>query len=403
VSANNRGVAAVVRHVVLAVLTATCVYNPWSTFRIAAGVALVVAAGELARHRPGAAAWGALGLAGLMYFSAGWSDSPSLSSQLGRDQLFVVALFVAISAGIDSRRGLLVVGTGYLLGCALLLLRLVTQNDLLNSARLTLSTTTRYTVEGFNQNYVSYTLASGLAVVVLLATASPRIRVPLLLTGLVFCAGIFATGTRGAFYAAMGLVAWWLVPSRWRRPAFAGLIVAICVVAAAIVTGVFDSQVRTWLRADGVRESGDLNGRLLVWQIARDMLMAHPFIGEGAGTITTEGSNVIFAHNALLDVGSGTGLIGMGLFLLALWGVLAPVARLGTTEMMLVGAFLAVSAPPLLSGYWYQSPALWILLAIFSRVDLLERRADSFEHPMMALAGPADPPRRAGSLLPRAR
>jgi hypothetical protein len=55
------------------------------------------------------------------------------------------------------------------------------------------------------------------------------------------------------------------------------------------------------------------------------------------------------------------------------FALLEPLATADTRVVVTraVGAFLVVSLPVILSGFWFESIVLWAAIALFSRIDLL--------------------------------
>jgi O-antigen ligase len=184
--------------------------------------------------------------------------------------------------------------------------------------------------------------------------------------------GILRTGTRGA-WLSVGLLVVWLVVSRVarHRRVLPALYVAIAAACIATVTGQFDRFVVPYLDRS-LRDTGDLNGRLYMWPFARDLLTDHLVFGAGAGTFRAVNPLGISAHNALLEIGSGLGLLGIALFLGV--AVRALVKETAMTDEVSrnrkLGAFLIVSTPILLSGVWEQSAVAWVAMALASRMAM---------------------------------
>jgi len=172
--------------------------------------------------------------------------------------------------------------------------------------------------------------------------------------------GIFASGTRGAWVGALGLIAIGCVVAVVRLPDWRsrgralGLVAGVVVIAGA-VAGVLigDSLVRRFesARAEVARAmaddyDSDNGARVMMARWAAEAFAQHPVIGNGAGSFRTfvredvgrEGSegaarerflreNHGHSHNAVLEVGATTGLVGLALALVviatALYGAFA--------------------------------------------------------------------------------
>jgi O-antigen ligase len=361
-----------VRHATLGVLAASILSSAQSPSVLVAGLALAMALPDLAR-RHDLLPEGLACLTALTYWaSVTWSVLPTLSDRVATDQMTVAGLFVAYRLAITHRRALFLVSVGYLGGCLLLLRRLLRENS---GADLSLETAgVRYTVEGVNQNYVAFSVVGGVAVAVLLIKLVPR-GAPIFVGAGVLCwTGVVLNDTRAALLAAAMIVGWWLlVPGRLRRAGLRALWVGVGVVGVGIFAGWADEHLQRLVPVDIDRDAGGLNGRLDFWPYARDAFWDHPLLGLGAGAVTRELPNGVFAHNVGLDVGTSAGVAGLLVFgafgYATVWRATRdaePILR-----RIMAGLVLCAVAAPLLTGYWYQAAPLWLLLAIFSRVSCI--------------------------------
>jgi O-antigen ligase len=200
---------------------------------------------------------------------------------------------------------------------------------------------------------------------------------------------IFATGTRGASFAAAGLVVLsmllWLALSR--RPggatageaavsrrfrlALLGGIVLVCIIGSVSRAPAIRARFeRGWREVESALRAGDYMSdtgkRLLMWRGAVDAVRAHPLRGVGAGgyhrwaAANLRGKGIqhaeeavhAHAHSAPLHIAATTGLVGLGLFSLmiglALRGAIAEAGRenglgwapaLGIAGLLLAGLF----------------------------------------------------------------
>jgi len=367
-----RGLFRDIRHLVLAGVAAVSTFDPTLALRVGALIAALMALPDVRSYRPTAPDKWAFAFAALTYLSLAWTISPHLTSAVGKDQVAVAVIFVAVRISVRSRRALGIIGMGYLTGCGITLWLLLQENSLTRE-QLDFTTGIRYGLTGLNPNYVAYAMAGGVAVAVLVSQFM-RKSTPLLLAPIVIIfVGISLAGTRGALIAFTATVVWCIVPSQLRR---AGLVVVyglVVGVASGILFGFTDDLIRSNIEGNVTRETGNLNGRLLLWPIARDAFDRHLWIGSGGGTFPALNPRGIFAHNVLLDVGAGLGLVGLIVFIALIWTTLISGTRGGDQRRraLLVGVVLCAVSPPMLSGYWYQSPAAWVIIALFSRMALV--------------------------------
>ena len=199
-----------------------------------------------------------------------------------------------------------------------------------------------------------------------------RQRAGIFTAAVILIVGIQLADTRGAF-VGLALIAFWLLLSAmFKRPPMKLLVFAVLVAAWAIVTGVFD---KLSLAVEGIfeRATGDWSGRLIIWPMAREDWTQNIMFGTGASTFMNENSFGIGAHDLILELGTGLGLVGVVLYVILLWSSLGKrTAAAGPRRgKVLVGSFIAVSTFSYLTGVWDLAPAAWIGLAVFSRVGLL--------------------------------
>lgn len=105
----------------------------------------------------------------------------------------------------------------------------------------------------------------------------------------------------------------------------------------------------------------------------REVFATHFLTGIGAAGFQSVDPLAVGAHNIILELGSGLGIIGVGLFVAMFIFTLRGATR-GTDvklRALLIGSLLLTTAPMYLSGHWELSPAGWIALAVFSRIPVL--------------------------------
>ena len=174
----------------------------------------------------------------------------------------------------------------------------------------------------------------------------------------------------------MGLVALlvWLLFTRLHGVLFGWLIGIFALSSLALSLGVLDGRIVGFIGGPSTRESGDLSSRLAVWPIARDFIVERPILGYGVDSFPTLNWLGINAHNWVLDVTVSLGLIGLAIFVrfLYLAIVVEPRDWSHPQRKTVVGAFVVVSTPILLSGFWVQSPVFWLSLAVMSRLAMIQ-------------------------------
>lgn len=362
-----------VRLIAIAIIAAASTFDPSFVYRQGVGLAVLAALPDLLRYRAKAADLFAFMFAGLMYASLTWTVSPTLTREAFANQIAVAILFVCIRACLINRRAFLTVAMGYLGGCVYGLMALLRQNAGASlSLKFDTTSTERYGLSGLNPNYTAYALAAGVGVAVLITSSRRTVWLTAFLAAAAAYAGIVLTGSRGAAVAAIATLAWWLLPARLRTSGIYVLSSLLTFSSIVIVSGAADRFIRSRTPAPSGRETGDLNGRLSIWPTARETFSENLWLGRGAGSFPSLNNYGIYAHDVFLDVAAGLGLVGLVGYLVLMYATLIAPQRSSDrqTRAFVVGTALACLAAPLLTGYWYQAPATWVVLALFSRATL---------------------------------
>lgn len=377
-SGRGAGFVADLRLLVLGVVVAAAPSWPAFALRDGAVLAGLVLLSALPQVRLRAPELAALAFALLAWLSTSWAINAIVSDLGWRNVAACAVLFVTARTVATRRRDVRGLALALLVGCAIGLYRLWVSNPDARALRLEYdSASARVGIEGLNYNALAYAFATGAAFVVLLwLTVENRSRrqlgtVALGATLLVLYAGVLLNGTRGAVVAVLLLLAWLAVS--WARPrrAFRALVGLAVVANAIIFTGIADGFLNSRV-GQSVRETGDLNGRLRIWPVAREAFWDRPLQGYGVDGVIALPSNPldIAAHNVFLDAASGLGVAGLVLLVAVL--VLSIRDALGwesPRRYVVVGAYVAVLTPIAASGYWIEAPVLWLSLAVLSRLS----------------------------------
>lgn len=309
--------------------------------------------------------------------STTWSDRQTVQTGGTSDlvsALLIVGVplgyFVTIRLTATDRRSFALVGWGFVLGCFIAQMRLVFQSglgvsDLLYSL-VSLEVLNRFEYErvsfgDINFNYLAYSFVGGAAVLlyVLRQLPSKGWRLVLAATYFLTCIlGLTLTGTRGALLGGVLFIAWLLVAKWIPRTSMVVLALGALVVQVQILFGLTGGPV------DAIRGEGadTLSGRTEIWEMARAMFSDHAVFGAGAGTFRRMWE--VEAHNFILNLGTGTGLIGILLFSFLLWFALR--THGSAHAFYYTGALIAASLPAFLSGVWELAVPAWMMIGIFS-------------------------------------
>jgi O-antigen ligase len=353
----------------IAGLAGLATYDPHLVFRVGPFIAAAVfLTGRPMNLRMSATVFLSLTYLAWIAASSTWAVSP-IAQQTVVIWAALLIMFIATLDLIKSVPQLRAVSIGYLTGAFLAVARLVFSNF----DSITVGSSQRLTTDGINENYLGYAFVTGMALLPLLwytKERTLRIRVGLIGTGIAMIIGMNLTGSRGALISVVAFVVWLLACRASKRPPIRLLVAAIFAVAVIIATGVLDTA--SGAVDFGSRATGDLSGRIPLWEAARTIWSEHPWIGSGMWASRTLNISQIDAHNVILEVGSSLGIVGVAIFLALIWSTLRVRPNSGPVVRIVVGAFLAVAATPYLSGAWEPSPASWILLAIIARVAVLD-------------------------------
>lgn len=365
---------------IMAAAAALSVYDPAiaGTWGVWAAAAAVVLSRPLRLRIDAPLVLGAL-LAVSAAASSLWSTFPDASLGAARNYAVVVALFIAARHVIQTLRQLRTVAVGYLAGCAVLVYRVWHENakqvSELEGGRLDLG--------GLNVNYAGYAFVAGFAMIALLwctKRRTPGTRLWLTAAGASIVLGIVLSDTRGALIGLGLMVAWLLMCFAAKTPPLRLLVGTVIVAAVAITTGAVDQASLAFENVFG-RATGDWSGRLIIWPIARDFWVSGDnfWFGSGAGTFQLSNYFEVGAHNLILELGTGLGLVGVLIYVAVLWTSLGRRSTVADARgKILLGCFIAASALSYLTGFWDHSPAAWIGVAVFSRLGLLDK--DSAAH-----------------------
>ncbi|WP_020579241.1 O-antigen ligase family protein [Actinopolymorpha alba] len=327
---------------------------------------------RLPRLRLGAPDLLAAALCVLAALSIVWALDPLTTWYTVRGLLASMAIFFAVRAVITHRRPLVVVAWGYLVGCIAAVGVVLRENSGAEFA-LTLSSD-RYGIAGVNVNNLAYALATGVVIVVLLwrihEAAARWVKVLLIGAAAAMTFGIIQSGCRGALIGVVVTIAWLPAQRLVRRSGITVLCVGISLIAGVLSSGIGT----TWLvalDAMSVRSSGDLTYRLILWPLARQTFGENWLLGIGAGGFSSLPPLWLGAHNVVLEIGSGLGIVGLAIFVAVIGASLVTSTRLAPDRGLVVGSLLVCWTPMWLSAHWELEPALWLVLAVFSRIAVL--------------------------------
>lgn len=341
--------------------------------------ALVLGAWLLAdplRSRLDATFWLVAAFTAWTAVSLNWAVNPDAGG-LFRSFLPLPAMLLLIRWTLSTLSEIVIAAVGYLLGTSAILVRLLFGD----SESYIASNLVRYTVEGFNANYISYTAVVALAMLVLSWRSLPPIlgRVMALAVVGIIVASVVLTQSRGSLVSIALVVVWLAICFLLKTPPLRLFVGGVVAVAVLIGTGLNDALFLLLETSD--RASGDLAGRLTVWPTARGLWNEEFFIGHGFRAVRFESQGGLDAHNAILEIGSSTGLVGVVLFVLFLVSILGlwRLRNMSRSQRVIVGAFVAAASPAILTGAWEFSNSAWMAFAIFAAYTRVLATSDAID------------------------
>ena len=143
-----------------------------------------------------------------------------------------------------------------------------------------------------------------------------------------------------------------------RRPPFVALLVAVTASSLIVSTPLIDHLARP-VEAIFGRDTGDWSGRLVLWPEARALWADHVLVGSGAYTSAVQNSLGIPSHNFFLETGSGSGAVGLAIFV-----AVFVLALRGRERRLIAGAWISAATFCYVTGSWELAGPAWISLAL---------------------------------------
>lgn len=250
-----------------------------------------------------------------------------------------------------------VVAAGYLAGCGILAGRLIVlyatrpiEHEIYNY---------RLNLPDVNVNYAAYAFVLAFVPLSYFWTRAIGNRVVVVAFSVILLGSISLTETRAALISVTMFGLWAGFSRFLKSPPLRTVAVTAIVGAIVVATGVADRMAPLIESLLG-RSAGDWSGRLEIWPMARAWWLEHFFAGSGVSTFTNSNPLGIGAHNVILEVGAGLGLIGVALYLAFLW------TTLRLADRYIAGSYIVTTIGAYLSGHWEAAPAAWLLLAVIS-------------------------------------
>ncbi|WP_334170164.1 O-antigen ligase family protein [Zoogloea sp.] len=243
----------------------------------------------------------------------------------------------------------------------------------------------RETIGGINANYIAYSLATAIPILLGVAQGSSRgviVRAFELAALVVLVGGTMVTGSRsGLFAAVIGLVFFWgFQGQRSLGYVFVALLLAVSVIFAFYDFLPEELRARIdlveFFATGGGSVNENLSGRSDVWPLAFDYFSNNIIGGIGVGAFAVVNPYGFGVHNVPLSLAAELGVVGFLLYFLIIWAVMYqaifrasnPVSRGVALNL------LAVWIPISLSGVWESVPVAWAAFALVAALSCHPRQ-----------------------------
>lgn len=225
-------------------------------------------------------------------------------------------------------------------------------------------------VENININYLSYSLVASLPLLSLIGGRFARLTRTVSFA--LLATGIILSGTRASLLGLAVYVLWFMITNTRTARVFSSILVFAIIGTFMLVSlGVIDAFL-PYLDF-GYRATGSLSGRVGAWNIARDFWIEQPITGVGLDAFGTVSGLGHPTHNALLELASTLGVVGVILYALIFVTSLVPITPT-TTARRFMGAFVGCNVFAYATGHWIYSIAAWLALVIASHVVQPDRQ-----------------------------
>ena len=246
------------------------------------------------------------------------------------------------------------------------------------------STFGRYSASGDNANTTSILLAFGVPLAWYLAISidsDKRWRVLKMINYAYIPLGIGAivlTATRFALVMTFPAIIFGLVTLTRLSAVQRGLIfVLLTITLWTLPTYIPQSSFERLATAGESISSGNLNGRVAIWQEGFEVWLQHPFIGIGTAAFESIVPSGRAAHNSFLAILTETGVLGLLLFSMILYLAVVHAQRMPRWDAWFWLTLLVVWGLGNMVLTWSHTKSSWLFFSLlFTHVNLFHRQPD---------------------------
>lgn len=252
----------------------------------------------------------------------------------------------------------------------------------------------RYSPTGIHPNSIGLILALSIAMAWHLAvTTTGKTKAARILRFLnyayiptaYFC--IVLTASRGSLLASAP-AAMYILWTLWDRQSESNsLVVAGLIIVMICVLPMAPEHLLQRLGETGDEiATGDLNGRMALWEAGMVAFVQRPFLGVGASAFRTVNRIGGAAHNSFISILVDLGLIGLVIFFIALGVVMYQATQTPPPDLWFWLALLAIWFIGQMGHNWEHTKHTWLVLSVVAIAgDLAQRKSLTSRQPRVAV------------------
>lgn len=225
----------------------------------------------------------------------------------------------------------------------------------------------RITVGELNANYVSYSLATGVTVaLILVLLTNSKVKTNFLIgVILALSFAILLSGTRGSIISVVILLAMHYLFQLSHQPLKVFWTLFLSIIIATFLLSIIPERVYTRILSDG--STADVSsGRYDLWSLAVSFISEKPLLGNGLHYFESQSFNEVKIHNVFLTLLVEFGIVGFILYTSVMFSfVFMKSENINIKRARIL--FIVSWLPIAMTGVWEFSIAPWFVYAWLSR------------------------------------
>lgn len=266
-----------------------------------------------------------------------------------------------------SKKEWLWIGVSYLMGC-------VTSSILVikNWVVMGVGSNIRFSIEELNANYVSYSIATGVAVSFILLSLYKETKFKLVINSIILLLifAVLLSGTRGAVISvAASFFVYYFFNSRSNKLKTYFALCSILIVFVYLISLIPEETLNRISSGSG---GGDVSsGRFYLWSLGVSLFYESPLVGSGIGFFEANSLVGARVHNIFLSLAIEFGLLGIAIYSIVFFSNIF--MRHDSTELKQVRILFIISWLPIaMTGVWEFAIAPWLIFSWLNRMPKKE-------------------------------